>query len=304
MAMLSDWTLVRSFLAVLRSGSLSGAARMTQLTQPTIGRHIEEMERSLKLSLFTRSPTGLTPTQTALALAPSAEAMEAALASLIRAAETGGDATAPKGTVRITASEVMGLAVLPPILSSIRRAHPGIVFELALNNRTDNLLRREADIAVRMARPAQDGLVAKKIGVLPLGLHAHRSYLERFGQPADIEALLKLHLIGFDRDDHSARSVAAGVLPIGRDIFAFRCDSDGAQMAALKAGLGVGVIQLAIARQNPDLVPVLPEAVRFQLDVWLAVHEDQRHQPAIRATFDGLADGLRDYLNVQEHPNA
>ncbi|MCX7326035.1 MAG: LysR family transcriptional regulator [Hyphomicrobiales bacterium] len=296
MTMLTDWTLVRSFLAVMRGGSLSQAARTTRLTQPTIGRHIDEIEAALKLALFTRSPTGLIPTDTARSLFPSAEAMESAMASLIRTAEAGGDAAAPHGTVRITASEVMGLVVLPAILASIRHAHPDITFELVLNNRTDNLLRRDADIAVRMARPVQTGLVARKIGVLPLGLYAHRNYLARFGAPASPEALTKAHLIGFDRDDHSARSVASGVLPISRNIFAFRCDHDAAQMEALKAGLGIGVIQVAVARRNPDLVPVLAGQIRFSLDVWLAVHEDQRHQPAISATFEGLAEGLRAYL--------
>lgn len=296
MTMLTDWTLVRSFLAVMRGGSLSAAARATRLTQPTIGRHMDEIESALKLALFTRSPAGLIPTEAARSLMPAAEAMESAMASLIRAAEAGGDAAAPRGTVRITASEVMGLAVLPAILADIRHAYPDITFELVLNNRTDNLLRRDADIAVRMARPVQDGLVARKLGELPLGLFAHRSYLERFGTPANPDELITSHLIGFDRDDHSARSVATGVLPITRDIFAFRCDHDAAQMEALKAGLGIGVIQVAIARKSPELVPVLAGQIAFNLDVWLAVHEDQRHQPAISATFDGLAEGLKSYL--------
>ncbi len=296
MAALTDWTLVRSFLAVIRGGSLSAAARATRLTQPTIGRHVDEMEATLGLSLFTRSPSGLIPTEAAMALLPSAEAVESAMASLVRAAEAGGSVDAPRGTVRITASEVMGLAVLPAILADIRHAHPDIAFELVLNNRTDNLLRRDADIAVRMARPAQDGLVARKIGILPLGLFAHRRYVERFGMPAKAEELAAYHLIGFDRDDHSARMVAEGILPISRDIFAFRCDHDAAQMEALKAGLGIGVIQRSLAARMPDLVPVLADAIGFRLDVWLAVHEDQRSQPAIRATFEGLAEGLKAYL--------
>lgn len=296
MTALSDWNLVRSFLAVMRGGSLSAAARTTRLTQPTIGRHVDEIEASLGLALFTRSPSGLIPTEAARSLLSSAEAMEAAMASLIRTAESGGDVRSPRGTVRIAASEIMGIAVLPRILTAIRHAHPEITFELVLSNHNDDLLRRDADIAVRMTRPVQDSLVARKIGVTPLGIFAHHSYLARFGTPTNIDELLEAHLIGFDRDDHSARSVTQAILPITREMFAFRSDNDIAQLEAIKAGIGIGIVQVGIARRNPDLVPVLEGMIAFDLDVWLAVHEDQRHQPAISAVFDGLAEGLRQYL--------
>jgi DNA-binding transcriptional LysR family regulator len=299
MAQLMDWTLVRSFLAVVRLGSLSAAARNTRLTQPTIGRHIEQFERLLAVALFTRSNAGLIPTEAATALIPHAEAMETAMAALVRASEAGGDATAPEGTVRITTSEIMGVAVMPSILQTLRFAYPKLVFELALNNRTDDLLRRAADIAVRMGRPKQEGLVTRKIGDLFLRFHAHRSYIERFGAPGSIQDLTRFHLIGFDRDDHSARSVVAGTFPVSRDLFAFRCDNDAAQLAALKAGLGIGLVQSAIAKLDPDLVAVLPNDVPLRLECWLAVHEDQKDQPAIRATFDGLADGLSRWVASQ-----
>ncbi len=291
-----EWSLVASFLAVMRLGSLSAAGRATGMTQPTLGRHIEQVEAALGIALFTRSSSGLLPTDAALALLPHAEAMETAMAALVRAARLGGDDASPRGTIRITASEIMGTLVLPSILSAIRRQHPNIIFELALNNRTDNLLQRDADIAVRMVRPTQTGLVARKLGDVPLGLYAHRAYLERFGTPKAVEDLLQSHVIGFDRDDHSARAVAAGILPITRDIFAFRCDSDMAQLAAVEAGLGIGGVQHAIARQKPDLVPVMAETIRFNLEVWLAVHEDLIRQPAVRTVFDELAIGLSRHL--------
>jgi DNA-binding transcriptional LysR family regulator len=296
MSNMHDWSLVRSFLAVLRGGSLSAAARVTGLTQPTIGRHIEQFEDTLGQSLFTRSSSGLIATEAAITLRVHAEAMEAAMAALVRASEMGGDKMAPRGTVRITASEIMGFAVLPEILAEIRFAFPDIILELALTNRTEDLLRRDADIAVRMLRPTQDSLVAKKIGEVPLQLFAHRRYLEKFGTPNSVEALTQAHLIGFDRDDFSARSVVEGILPISRDLFAFRCDQDAAQQAALHAGLGIGVMQTALARRNPDLVVVMPEKIKFKLDVWLAIHQDQRDQPAIRAVFDGLAVGLGKFV--------
>lgn len=292
MADFADWTLLRSFLAVMRRGSLSAAARATGLTQPTVGRHVDELEKGLGIALFTRSPGGLLPTPAAQDLVKHAEAMESAFASLVRAASAGGDRTKPRGTVRISASEIMGTMVLPQILGGLRLENPEIALELALNNRTDDLLRRDADIAVRMVRPAQEGLVARKVGAVVLALYAHRSYVERFGMPQCIAELTHYHIVGFDRDDHSARAVATGILPISRDLFTFRVDSDVAQMLAVRSGLGIGMMQSALAAGDADLVPVLAGEVRIKLECWVAVHEDQRDLPPVRAVFDWLCDGL------------
>lgn len=292
----ADWTLVRSFLAVMRGRSLSAAARRTNQTQPTIGRHVDQLEAALGLALFTRSPSGLLATEAALRLLPHAEAAESALAAMGRAAASGQSADGLSGVVRISASEAMGANVLPPILFDLRLRHPGVIVELALNNRTDDLLRRDADIAVRMTRPHQDGLSAQRIGSLALGLYAHRRYCDRFGAPASIEALPSFHVVGFDRDDHSARSVAAGVLPLDRNLFAFRCDSDATQIAAVRAGLGIGVMQVPIAARDPDLIAILADEVRFELEVWLTIHVGLRDDPIIRATLDVLAEGLRSHL--------
>lgn len=296
MAPLEDWTLTRSFLAVVRRGSLSGAARALGLTQPTVGRHVDELEAGLGVALFTRSPGGLIPTEVAAGLVPHAEAMETAFAALVRAAAAGGDAAQPRGTVRISASEVMGTFVLPAILADVRETAPGIVLELALNNRTDDLLRRDADIAVRMTRPRQDGLVARRIGVVPLGLYAHRRYVQRFGLPVSYDDLGAHHVVGFDRDDHSARAVAGGTLPISRTLFSFRVDSDVAQVMAIRSGLGIGMMQKAMARRDPDLVAVLEREIEIGLDCWVAVHEDQKASVPIRAVLDALARGLERWI--------
>jgi DNA-binding transcriptional LysR family regulator len=223
--------------------------------------------------------------------------METAFAALVRTAKTGGDVLQPRGVVRISASEIVGTFVLPPILAGIRNRFPDIVIELALNNRTDDLLRRDADIAVRMVRPTQDGLVARRLGSIPLGLYAHRDYIDRFGLPDTIEALAAHHVIGFDQDDHSARSVASAQLPISRELFSYRTDSDVAQVMAIEAGLGIGGMQTALAKRNPALLPVLAGQVAFALDCWLAVHEDQKDSPPIRVMFDGLADGLSRWIS-------
>src|SRR5271154_1576542 len=142
--MTDSWDHYRTLLAVLDQGSLSGAARTLGLTQPTVGRHVEALESELGTPLFTRSPGGLAPTEAALALKPHAEAMASAAQALLRTAS--GEAAGERGAGRITASEIVGAEVLPPILADFHEAHPGVAVELALNNRLEDLLRRDADI--------------------------------------------------------------------------------------------------------------------------------------------------------------
>ncbi|MEP3304685.1 MAG: LysR family transcriptional regulator, partial [Roseibium sp.] len=172
------WDHYRSFLAILREGSLSAAARSLQLTQPTISRHLDQLEASLSSGrLFTRAPQGLTPTDAALRLAPHAEAMESAAAALQRSAA--GNPSAMTGVIRIAASDVIGAEVLPGFLREIRARHPGLVFEISPSNQMTDLLRREADIAIRMTRPNQKALIARRCPDIRLGLFAHPDYLER-----------------------------------------------------------------------------------------------------------------------------
>ncbi|HTV29500.1 MAG TPA: LysR family transcriptional regulator [Xanthobacteraceae bacterium] len=285
------WDLYRSFLAVLRLGSLSGAARELDLTQPTLGRHIQELEASLGQTLFTRSQAGLMPTRAALQLQPHAEAMASAASALLRAAS--GALDEPEGSVRVTTSEIMGVEVLPPILTAFREAHPKIIIELALSNLNQDLLRRDADIAVRMARPTQAALLAKRLGAVPVGLFAHRRYLARHGVPASFEDILAHHtLIGFDADAAALRTFRQTGLPIARDMFAFRSDSDHAQLAALRTGFGIAGCQKRIAARDPDLVAVLPQAFRMELEMWLVMHEDLRASRRVRLLYDHLAEAL------------
>ena len=288
------WELYRTFLEVARDGSLSGAARKLSLTQPTVGRHIDALEACLGLTLFSRSPQGLKATPAALELVSYAETMAAASAALRRTAS--GGAKADRGTVRVTASEMVGCEVLPPMLASFRDSHPGITLELALNNRNEDLLRRDADIAVRMVRPRQKSLVARRIGRTAIGFYAHRNYAEKYGLPSGIAELEQHCLIGFDRDDLALRSLGKLPRQVARDDFGFRCDSDLAQFAALKAGVGIGGCQHNIARRFPELVPVLAKAIRFELEVWVAMHEDMRSTGRVRLLFDHLAAGLSAFV--------
>jgi len=289
-----SWDELRTFVEVARDRSLSGAARRLGLTQPTVGRHIDALEDALGLTLFIRSPRGLTSTPAALALAPHVEVMAAAAAALGRTAS--GEAVADCGAVRITASEVIGCEVLPPLLAAFRAEHPGIAVELALTNRNEDLARRDADIAIRMLRPTQSALVARRIGASRIGLYAHRDYLARFGEPRSLADLKNHCVIGFDRDNRSFRAAGEIGRRLTREDFGFRCDNDLAQLSALRAGVGVGGCQENIARRTPELVAVLPNALNYALEVWLVMHENLKATRRVRLLFEHLLNGLTAYV--------
>lgn len=287
-----SWELFRSFLAVVREHSLSGAARALSLTQPTIGRHIDALEEVLGVPLFTRSQSGLRATSVALSLVPHAETMASAAHALLRSAS--GEAAEERGVVRVTASETIGSEVLPAALAAFREQHPRIDIELVLSNRNEDLLRREADVAVRMVKPTQAALTARKLGVLRLGLHAHPRYLHAHGTPRSLEELREHPLIGFDRNP-SVRRLPRSPLPLTRELFAFRCDSDIGQYAALRAGFGIGVCQVALARRD-GLIPVLPGALAFELGVWVVMHKGLKSSRRVRLLFEHLAAQLTAYI--------
>jgi DNA-binding transcriptional LysR family regulator len=287
------WELYRSFLAVFRERSLSGAARALQLTQPTIGRHIDALEDALGMKLFTRSQAGLVATAGASALVPHAEAMAAAADALARAAS--GEDSEERGAVRITASEMIGAEVLPAAFAAFRARHPKIAVELVLSNRNQDLLRREADIAVRMVKPTQAALISRKLGVIQLGLHAHPRYLKDHGTPITLAQLASHPLIGFDKVPSISRLPKTNI-PLSRELFSFRCDVDYAQYAALRAGYGIGFCQNALGRRD-RLVPILPAEVSFELGMWLVMHKDLKTNLRVRLMFDHLAEYLRAYAS-------
>lgn len=289
-----NWEWYRSFVSVLETGSLSAAGRAMGMTQPTVGRHIDGLEIALQLKLFTRSFDGFAPTDAALELKPYATALAATAASLRRLASGQGDGV--RGTVRLTASEVIGVEVLPTILTALRRRHPELVIELVLSNKADDLLRREADIAVRMFPPVQDALVARRVGGIELGFHAHADYLAEHGKPASLADLQRHTLIGFDTETAFIRQMQARYPMLTRDRLALRADSDLANLATIRAGYGIGICQVRLAARDASLVRVLPRAFAPSMDTWIAMHEDLRGSARCAVTFAALADGLKGYI--------
>ena len=294
------WDLYRTFLAVVREGSLSAAARRIGIAQPTAGRHVRALEKSVGAPLFTRSQRGLVATEAALALVPHAEAMAAAADALTRVSS--GGARGESGTVRLTAGEMMGCEVLPPLLAEFSRRYPRIHLELTLSNRNLDLLWRDADIAVRMVRPTQKSLIVRRVGLVPIGLFAHRRYVDAFGLPKGPEDISRHCLIGFDRDMDVMHSAGGPKVPFTREQFRFRCDSVAGQLAALRAGAGIGACFVSVGQRNPDLIRVFEHTLNFHREVWLAIHRDAKTTRRIKLLFDHLAARLTASLLLRESP--
>ena len=285
-----DWSLWRSFGAVVEHGSLSAAARALGLSQPTLGRHVEALEQALGVGLFERTLTGLRPTGTALKLYEPVQAAQAALAQAGLLA-AGASAT-PAGSVRITSSTVMCHYVLPPLLHDIRQEFPQVTIELVPSDSAENLLLREADIAVRMFRPTQLELIAKRLGELPIVCCAHQRYLDRRGAPDGPEALRGHDLIGFDRSDMLIAAARRMGFELTRDDFTVRTDSQTNAWELLKAGLGIGFAQSILVDETPGLVRLLPDFNPPPLEVWLTTHRELFTSHRIRAIYDRLSEGL------------
>lgn len=288
-----SWDLYGAFLAVMRMGSLSAAARALGVAQPTVRHQIEQLETQLGVVLFTRAPNGLVPTELARATLPYAESIAASAQALVRAVS--GPKDGERGTVRVTCSEIIGVEVLPPLLAALRRAHPRVQVELAVTNRTEDLLRRDADIAVRMAEPTQAGLLRRRAGRIELGLFATAEYLAGRAAPRALGGLVPDHdLVGADRARGLIEAMAALGLQLTPRDFAFRSDSDVAQLAAVRAGLGVGVCQVPLSLRPVPLQRVLPD-LTLHLDAWVVMHEDLRAVARVRLVFDHLIAGLGAY---------
>lgn len=288
-----NWEWYRTFLQVLETGSLSAAGRALGLTQPTVGRHIDSLENALGLKLFTRAHDGFTPNDAAHELKPYAQSIATTAAALRRVASSHGAGV--RGTVRLTASEIIGVEVLPPILAELRNTHPELIVELVLSNLADDLLHREADIAVRMFRPEQDALIARRVGGIELGLFAHEHYLQRHGEPQTMDDLSQHAIIGFDQENAFIRQFQSTFTSFTRASLAFRADSHLAQLSAIRAGYGIGVCQSALAAKDKHLVRVLPGEFSLMMETWVAMHEDLRGSARCAAVFAALVTGLNAY---------
>ncbi|QFT98049.1 HTH-type transcriptional regulator CysL [Roseovarius sp. THAF8] len=290
-----DWSLVRAFLAVAEKGSLSAAGRLLGTSQPTLGRQVRQLEDLLGQVLFHRKPKGLELTANGQSLLEPARNMHRAMIEIELTAA--GQQTEATGTVRITASDTVSVYILPPILAALHADHPGIRIDVVPSDSSENLLFREADIAVRMYRPEQLELVARHLGDFPLGLFASGSYLRKAGRPRTIADVFDHPVIGYDRNEEIIRGMQERNMPASRDMFAFRCDSHTVGWEMVRAGCGVGFGMKALGALHDDVEDLDFDIDLPSLPVWLATHQALRHTPRIAVVWEALAKGLKPHLS-------
>jgi DNA-binding transcriptional LysR family regulator len=282
-----EWTALRDFLAVAESGSLSAAARRLGVSQPTLTRRMAALEDRLGTELFLRTPRGLELTETGESILEPARHMEQQ-ARNIEVAVTGRD-RALAGPVRITATEGLAIDWLTPELATFQRNHPDIEIQFLIRNTNVNLLEREADIAVRLGRPHQVDLVARKVGDLAYGLYASTRYLEERGRPNDDDDLHDHTAVVFDELLRHAQLGSWLEKSLGEARIVYRANSIQAQIAAIRAGYGIGAQAAFIAARRPELERVLPER-SLQMEIWLVTHPGLRRSARMRAVYDFLLE--------------
>lgn len=285
-----DWALLQSFAAVGTHGSLSAAARATGSSQPTLSRHISTLEQRLGERLFDRATDGVKLTIVGLKLLRHAQKMADAAAHLSIAA--GGNTESLAGSVRITASQIVATHILPSILTDFRRQEPEIDLEVVASDQTDNLLLREADIAVRMYRPTQQDVFTKKVGDLRMGMYAAKSYVKRHGMPETLKSILDHDVIGYDRSTRIIDGFKMAGFDIDRNFFAFRCDDQVVCWEMVAAGYGIGFNQVQIGEADPRVVRVSAAGTVGELPVWLTAHVELKTNSRVRRVFDFLSDQL------------
>ncbi|TGU90423.1 LysR family transcriptional regulator [Mesorhizobium sp. M00.F.Ca.ET.151.01.1.1] len=288
-----DWNLIKSFVTVAETGSLSAAARKLSASQPTLGRHIGELEQALGVTLFRRGRRGYELTEAGSTLFERGKAVseQASAFSLLAL----GSVEAIEGTVRIAASEVVAAYVLPGMMARLGIEEPGIEVEIVASNQVENLLRRDADIAIRMVKPAQNELMARKVCDIALCACAAICYLERHGRPLEPADLVDHALIGFDRSDEMIRAFSQYGAPVTRNSFRFRADNQVVLWEAVRAGNGIGLGQEPLADRDPLVEKLLPGLPLPALPVWLAMHRDVRGSVRIRRVADFLHEELKRY---------
>jgi DNA-binding transcriptional LysR family regulator len=289
---LADWNLLRSFIAVHECGTLTEAAQRLGLTQPSVGRHLRELEAAVGEALFTRLPGKLKPTRRGEALYAAVAGMKGAALDAERLF-AGGAQERIVGTVRVAASEVYAGQVVVPILAPLLAEQPGLEIELSVSNQADNLLRRDADIAVRFFRPAQDDLIAVHVGDTELALYAHERFVERFGEPTGFELPEAAFIAGFDRETQPVAPFYRGAPPATPVRFRLRSDAVLARNAAVESGWGIGVFLADVAAERPALRRVLAERFGLRQEVWLCAHVELRRSASMRCVWDRLESALR-----------
>jgi DNA-binding transcriptional LysR family regulator len=278
------WDDLRTVLAIVRTGSLSGAARALEVEHSTVFRRLEEIERRLGTHLFERSRSGYLANAHGESVAEAARIMEEAALSAERRV-LGADARLT-GTVRIATSEMLGTYLLPRLLEDFLAAHPDIEVEVEISNRAVDLNRREADLALRATMTPPEHLIARKVGEIGSAIYATAALAQRIGPDAPLHALPWIGFEGAMSNVLQAkwmREVVPGVIP------RLRMDSFPAIIQAAALGVGVGVLPAFAAAQEPRLVRI-SDVLTPKMNCWLLTHPDVRDNARVRALLLHIAE--------------
>ncbi len=290
-----DWNLVRSYLMVAEHGSTLAAARHLEVTQSTISRHLSELERQLSVQLFDRRKTGLVLTDKGHELLRHAKQMDNVADRL--QTEAAHFSSAVSGTVRISASEVLAVDVLPYCLDKLLEDNPALQIEIVASNETSNLLSREADIALRMFPPDQQDLISRHLFDLPIGFYAHKDYLRKHGIPKTMDEFSAHRFIGFDISPLFIEGAKRMGMKFKREDFQIRTDSIMVQNQCAMAGLGLVVMQDQLAGKVPNLKKISLDFDLPQLPLYIVAQQELRASRKLRVVYDGLAEGLAGFYS-------
>lgn len=285
-----DWNRARAFLVTAEEGSLSAAARALGMAQPTLGRQVTALERELGVALFERAGRGLALTPAGMQLLEHVREMGNAAGRVSLAAS--GRSQSIEGAISITASEIYSAFLLPPVVARLRREHPGVSIEIVASNAVVDLRRREADIAIRNARPADPDLIARKLRDDTAGLYAAPSYIERLGSPLSVEDLSKADFIGFDDTETYLTGLNGLGLRLSRRNFPIVSANHLVHWEMARHGLGIGAFPENIAGREPGLRKVLPDLPPIVYPVWITAHRELATSRRVRMVFDLLAEAF------------
>lgn len=292
-----DWNKLRSFALVAEHGSFARASEASLATQPTLSRHVRELEAEIGLKLFSRSKTGVALTSAGVAIFEKSQVMLETAKTIANIAD--GQSEQLSGVVRVSASINIATNLLPQPLSTVLVEHPELEVELVASDGVEDLLQRDADIAVRMFRPDQQDLIAKRIGDLEIGMYASPTYLERSGTPIVIGDLVDHDVVGYDRQNLTIRGFREAGLPVKRDFFRFRCDDERASWQMVKAGFGIGFSPVIFADNDESVVRIFERAELRKLPIWLVAHADVKASARVRLVYDHLSIAIRDSLSTR-----
>jgi DNA-binding transcriptional LysR family regulator len=285
-----DWNQLRAFLETAQTGSLSAAARKLGLTQPTLSRQVAAIERELGVTLFERVGKSMALTTTGMDLLEHARAMGTAAEALGLAAN--GRSLAVGGVVTVSASDAVAALLLPSLVRKLREREPGIAIEVISSNALSDLLRREADIAIRHVKPEQPELIARMVREATACFYASEDFVRMHGHPRTAAEAARLPFIGSDRAGNYLGYLQRHGLPVTEANFCCYVDHSVTHFELMRSGLGICAMMDDIARHTPGIVRVLDDVPPVLFPIWLVTHRELRTARRIRVVFDALAEGL------------